>query len=226
MMTQNLDEPDDFDDIDLTDSGPETKASDPPFRMCLASRERLPASRMTRFVAAPDGTVTPDVMAKLPGRGVWVTTNRQALESLMGAKGGFARGFKKQVKVPEALADQVDEQLLKRCQSTIGLAKRSSALILGFDQVRNELLKRRPGWLLEASDGAEDGRRRIVGLAVAQYEKVRVARALTSSELGSAVGRDQVIHGLLKTGRFTDMWTRDYRRLYEFRQIEGDIWVS
>jgi len=61
---------------------------------------------------------------------------------------------------------------------------------------------------------------------VAQYEKVRVARALTSSELGSAVGRDQVIHGLLKTGRFTDMWTRDYRRLYEFRQIEGDIWVS
>ncbi len=41
-----------------------------------------------------------------------------------------------------------------------------------------------------------------------------------------ALGRDNVIHGLLKTGRFADMWTSDYRRLSELRQISGDVWYS
>ena len=126
----------------------------------------------------------------------------------------------------EDLVEQVDLQLLQRCQASLGLAKRSGAIILGFDQVRNELQKRRPGWLLEASDGAQDGRRRIVGLAVALYERVRVATALAGEELGMAFGRDHVVHGLLKTGQFTDVWTKDYRRLYEFRRLTDDVWVS
>lgn len=223
-MTQSLDESENLDDIEMMDDGPEKKASGSPFRMCLATRERLPASRMIRFACSPDGDVVPDITARLPGRGVWVSCDREALAGLVSSKGGFARGFKRQVKTSTDLVELVDSLLLQKCISTLGLAKRSSALILGFDQVRNELLKRRPGWLLEASDGAEDGRRRLLGLAVAQYERVRVATALSSSELGSAVGRDQVIHGLLKTGQFTDVWTKDYRRLYEFRQVDGDEW--
>lgn len=224
MMTQSLDDQNGVDPEDTLDNGPDAKADGSPFRMCLASRERLPASLMVRFVLDPSNTVVPDVAGKLPGRGVWVSCDRDALEGVISAKGGFARGFKKQVNVPEGLADQVDRLLLQKCISTLGLAKRASALILGFDQVRNELLKRRPGWLLEALDGAEDGRRRVLGLAVGQYERVRVATALSAFELGSAVGREQVIHGLLKTGRFADQWTKDYRRLYEFRRIGGDVW--
>ena len=224
-MTQSLDESENLaDDIDAMDDGPEKKPDGSPFRLCLATRERLPASRMIRFACSPDGDVVPDIAGRLPGRGVWVSCDKEALQGLITAKGGFSRGFKRQVKVSPDLVELVDSLLLQKCISTIGLAKRASALILGFDQVRNELLKRRPGWLLEASDGADDGRRRLLGLAVAQYERVRVATALKSSELGAAVGRDRVIHGLLKTGQFTDVWTKDYRRLYEFRRMVGDEW--
>jgi len=225
MMTQNLDDNGDLNDTDIRDDGPEKKSGSP-FRLCLATREQLPASQMIRFVRAPDGQVTPDVTGRLPGRGVWVKADKGALEQAVTSKGAFARGFKAQVSVPENLVEQVDGLLLQRCQAALGFAKRSSALILGFDQVRNELQRKRPGWLIEASDGAEDGRRRVIGLAVAMYERVRVATALTSDELGMALGREHVIHGLLKTGQFTDMWTKDYRRLYEFRQISGDVWLS
>ena len=227
MKTQILNESDPSvdDNQDLMDAGPAKKTGSP-FRMCLATREKLPASRMIRFVLSPDGDVVPDIAGKLPGRGVWVRCDRDALKELVGSKGGFARGFKRQVKLPEDLVDQVENQLLQRCQSTLGLAKRSGALILGFDQVRGALEARAPGWLLEASDGASDGRRKIIGLAAGLWEKVRVASGLSSSELGMALGRDNVIHGLLKTGRFADMWTSDYRRLYEFRQISGDVWYS
>ena len=225
MMTQNLDETDDLNEPDFRDTGP-PKGAKEPFRMCLATREKQPVSQLIRFVLSPDGEVTPDLAGKLPGRGVWVQTDKDRLTQLVGARGGFSRGFRTQAKTPENLVERVEMLLLQRCQSTLGLAKRSGALILGYDQVRNELQRRRPGWLLEASDGSEDGRRRTVGLSIALYDKVRVATALTSDELGMALGREHVIHGLLKTGRFTDEWTRDYRRLYEFRRISDDVWYS
>ena len=226
MTTQNLDDPGRELASDWLDNGPATKGKKPTMRMCLATREAMPISRMIRFVRDPDDIVVPDLTAKLPGRGVWVRADKDALASLCGPKGGFSRGFKAQAKTPDDLVEQVENALVERCQATLGLAKRSGAIILGFDQVRSELQKRRPGWLIEASNGAEDGRRRLIGLGIALYERVRVATALSGEELGMAFGRDHVVHGLLRTGRFTDVWTHDYRRLYEFRQMADDVWVS
>lgn len=212
-------------DLDWLDQGPGGSKSDP-FRLCLATRERLPASQMVRFVLAPDETVVPDIKNNLPGRGAWVRADRDALESLVSRKGGFSRAFKKQVTNPEGIVDQVDRLLLERCQATLGLAKRSGALILGFDQVRGELELRKPGWIIAAGDGAMDGRRKVASLAIAMYDRVRIAAGLNGDELGMALGRDHVVHGLIKTGRFTDEWTRDYRKLYTFRQMSDRIWFS
>ncbi|HCK84142.1 MAG TPA: DNA-binding protein, partial [Hyphomonadaceae bacterium] len=41
-------------------------------RRCIVSQESLPEAQLIRFALAPDGAVTPDVAAKLPGRGAWV----------------------------------------------------------------------------------------------------------------------------------------------------------
>lgn len=226
MMTQSLDDSGDARPIeDWWDDGLK-KASSLRERMCMVSRDRFPVSRMIRFVRAPDGSVMADLSAKLPGRGVWIRSDHRLLFQAISGKNSFARGFKQNCTVTDSLVETVNQQLLDRCISTLGLAKRSNAIILGYDQVRNELPKRKPGWLLEAADGAEDGRRRVVGLALALYDKVRVARALTSEELGMAFGREHVVHALLKTGRFTHLWTDDYRRLYEFRRLTDTVWVS
>ena len=53
---------------------------------------------MIRFVLSPDSQVTPDLAARLPGRGAWVTASREAIE-LAVKKGAFSRAFKAQVKV-------------------------------------------------------------------------------------------------------------------------------
>lgn len=224
-MTQSLDDPASDPVEDWWDDGSK-KAVSQRERMCVASRERFPVSQMIRFVRTPDGHALADLNAKLPGRGVWVSANRDALKKLLNSKSGFSGAFRQSTQADASLLDDVDRQLFERCQSTLGLAKRAGDIILGYDQVRNELQKRKPGWLLEAQDGALDGRRRVVGLAIAIYERVRVANGLTSEELGMAFGREHVVHGLLKTGRFSDVWTGDYRRLYEFRQMPGSVWVS
>ena len=61
---------------------------------------------------------------------------------------------------------RVLETLLKRrCLETIGLARRAGIAVAGFEKVREALKHGKAGVLLAASDGAEDGRAKVRGLA-------------------------------------------------------------
>ena len=47
----------------------------------LVTHQVMDESRLIRFVAAPDGTVAPDLARKLPGRGLWVAADRASVET-------------------------------------------------------------------------------------------------------------------------------------------------
>lgn len=207
------------------DDAPLDNSPQGPIRQCAVNRERLAQTEMIRFARAPDGTVTPDVAGKLPGRGVWIKADRASVETAA-SKGAFSRGFKAQATPPENLSDLIDALLVKRLQGVLGMAKRAGKVVLGFDQVRDSIRKRPPGIVLEASDGAEDGRNKVYFLAKAIYEHVTVSGALNSSELGMAFGRSHVIHGLLEAGVFSKRWSQDYQRLAGFRQLPERNWFS
>lgn len=187
-----------------------------PERQCAVTRERLPKEAMIRFVLSPDNVVTPDIAARLPGRGVWVAAERRHVDTAA-AKGAFARGFKGAVTVPPDLSDITERLLVKRCVELLGLARKAGQAIQGHDQVRDALRGKEPAFLLEASDGAEDGRNKVYFLAKAIYSDVKVAGALSAQELGMAFGRDRVIHGLVRRGAIAKNWEIAYRRLTGFR---------
>lgn len=207
------------------DDAPIADTPDGPVRQCAATRDRLPQAEMIRFARAPDGTVTPDLAARLPGRGVWLKADRAALD-LAEAKGAFARGFKAQATSPPALADLIEGLLIKQLQGTLGLAKKAGQVVLGFDQVRAALRSKPPGVLLQAADGAEDSRKKVYFLAKGIYETVEVSCGLTSTELGMAFGRSDVIHALLESGAFSSKWMADYNRLIGFRPAPEAEWYS
>lgn len=207
------------------DEPPVDNSPDGPIRQCAVTRERLAQTDMVRYARAPDGSVAPDVAARLPGRGVWIKAERAVLETAI-AKGAFSRGFKAQSKADPALPDLVETLLVKRLQGVLGMAKKAGKVVLGHDQVRAALQKRRPGILLEASDGAEDGRNKVYFLAKALYENVKVSGGLSSAELGMAFGRAHVVHGLIEAGVFSKRWWGDYQRLIGFRHTPEHDWFS
>ena len=194
-------------------------------RQCAVTRERLELDALIRFVRGPDGTVVPDLLGKLPGRGAWVTARREILSDGL-EKNVFSRAFKAPSTPMEGLLEEVERQLLKRCKGLLGMAKKGGLAVLGFDQVRAYIRKDEPGWLLEASDGAEDGRNKVHFLAKAIYEDVKVAGALSSAELGVAFGREHVIHALLEQGSLSDAFSIAYRRLIGFRDAPETGWFS
>jgi predicted RNA-binding protein YlxR (DUF448 family) len=194
-------------------------------RLCIASREVLPESRLVRFVVAPDGALTPDLAAKLPGRGIWVEARREAVEKAA-KKGLFAKSAGRAVEAPADLADRVEALLEARCLSLLGLARRAGELAVGFDQVRALLKSRQPAYMIEACDGAADGRTKLLRLARAAWGDTPVAGAFTANALGEALGRGPTAHLALEDGPAARRFAGEFTRLSGFHPATPAFWAD
>ncbi len=197
-------------------------------RRCAASGEVMSPEFMTRFVLSPDGIVMPDILGKLPGRGVWVTANEATL-SMAVKNGGFARGFKSKVKVPEDLAVQVKDGYLRQLSGLLRMSKKSGQVILGFDQVFGAAGSKALGWRIEACDGAADGRGKIRARARAMcYEMALplpgVIACYSAAELGELFGRGQIIHAAIPRGRLSKRLTAIADKLSGFTALIPQDW--
>jgi predicted RNA-binding protein YlxR (DUF448 family) len=188
-------------------------------RRCIVSGKVLPEGKLIRFVVSPDGEVTPDVAATLPGRGIWVGATRQAL-NLAVKKNFFAKAAKAQVKVAPDLVAKVEAQLVARMQADLGMARRACAIHLGFETVQRAIQSEQPPALLvQASDGSADGKRKLFGASYALGMKIETVECLSSAELSLAVGRENVIHAALKSGRLQERLRFEAGRLCGFRAV-------
>jgi len=192
-------------------------------RRDIVTGEVMPEERLIRFVADPAGTVVPDLAAKLPGRGVWVAADRASVEAAA-RKGLFSRSAKTKLNAPSDLADQVDRLLATRALNGLGLAKRAGQLISGYEKVAAALGAGKAAWLVEASDGAADGRRKILGAARKSPRAPQLIGTWSASELGLALGGENVIHTAFLAGRGADRWTFDVLRLSGFRPLLPESW--
>jgi hypothetical protein len=188
-------------------------------RCCMVSRAVLPEEKLVRFVIDPQARVVPDVAAKLPGRGMWVSADRATLERAV-AKGHFSRAAKTSVTVTNDIVNRVEKLLVERMCSDLGLARRAGQLILGFENVARALASAfPPALLIEASDGANDGRRKLLGMA--KNAAMTVIDQLTRAEMSLALGRENVVHAALKSGRLSVRLAADAGRLAGFRGRSG-----
>ncbi len=160
-----------------------------PIRRCVASGERLDKSELIRFVASPDGVVTPDLEGRLPGRGLYVRA-READLALAVKKNLFSRAARKSLRLPDDLTERVGRLLMERVQGCLGMARRGGAAIAGYDQVSDVLRAGKAHMLVQASDGSLAPRARLAMLATG----LPVIEPLTAEALGAPFGRDRLVH--------------------------------
>ena len=192
-----------------------SKTSEPE-RRCLATGDRTPKFGLLRFVVSPDGEVVPDLGERLPGRGLWLSSDRDALKTAVDKK-LFARAAKAQVSVPSDIADRIETMLMKRCHDIIGLARRSDLLVIGFDRVLEVLDRRSVGLVVIATD-AGGGCRDIMAAA----EDLPVVSGMTCSEMGEAAGKGVVSFMTILRGGLAKSLHRECERLTGFRPVEMD----
>jgi predicted RNA-binding protein YlxR (DUF448 family) len=186
-------------------------------RRCIVTGERLPEEGRIRFVVGPDGAVCPDIEGRLPGRGMWVKADRTVLAEAV-AKNRFSKAAKEPVKAGPDLPDLVETLLVRRMLGDLGLGRKSGTLVFGFDNVVRALMDARPpGLLIQASDGAPDGKRKLKNAARAEGVEPAFVECLSSGELALALGRENVIHAAVRPGRLADRLVVEASRLEGFR---------
>ena len=170
-----------------------------PERTCVLTRRKGSRDSLIRLALGPDGQVGPDVRARAPGRGAWISVGRAELDAA-NAKGklkaALARAFKAaDVKVPADLGEQIERALRKAALDRLGLEARGGTLINGADRIEAAARAGKVHLLIHAADAREDGRRT---LDQAWRAGGGEARGLIFPEersiLSMALGRENVVH--------------------------------
>jgi len=196
--------------------------------MCAVTREVLSTDDLIRFVLGPDGAVVPDLKRRLPGRGLWISASRAVLATAV-KRGVFAKGFRTAVRETESLVADTEKLLAQGAVDALAIAAKAGQVVSGFAKVETCLKAGDAAALLHASDGANDGIRKLnavvgkarQGAAADSPTEIPIINALTSAELDLALGRANVIHAALLAGPAGKTFLSRIERLVQFRTSDG-----
>jgi len=200
-------------------------------RRDIASHDSVSRDGLIRFVVGPDGYVVPDLKETLPGRGLWLKADAESLRLAI-KKNLFSRAAKKAVRAPDGLEALVPALLRKRLLEQLGLARREGNLVTGFEKVATMLKLGRAApnatgravWLIEAEDGAEDGRGKLLNICHGQTPAVALCGLFSNEELSLALGLENVIHAALGDGPRGRAFSREAMRLGGFEALFPANW--
>jgi uncharacterized protein len=207
---------------DIDDSGPR-QARSATARLCIVARVVKPVDELIRFVVAPDGAVVPDLKRRLPGRGVWVTATRAAVDEAVKRR-GFARGFKREVRAAADLGAEVERQLQRAVLDALAMVHKAGRVAIGFARTEKELAGGPVVAVLQAADGSADSARKIAGAAARRQteenrDKIPIIAAFTTAQLDLALGRSNVVHAALLAGPASNGFLARCQSLERFRTI-------
>lgn len=178
----------------------------------MLTRERLPKEQLIRFVVAPDRSLVPDLAARLPGRGLWLSASGDVIEASL-AKGALARAFAKAARGPVVLPQDfvatLEVALVRRIGELLGLARRAGQAVAGQAKAREWVRNGRARLMLEASDGSAAERARFLSGAAA----LPVLEPLPAAALGRIFGRERAVHVAIAPGKLADQLRIEAGRL-------------
>jgi predicted RNA-binding protein YlxR (DUF448 family) len=169
-------------------------------RMCAVTRQTRPVDELIRFVVDPGGVVVPDLSRKLPGRGVWVSAEAARLAEAE-RKHIFRKAFEAEVDPRPGLAEEIERLYAERALGALGLARKAGLVVTGFAKVQSALSGGKAIGVLHASDGSEDGTRKLQALARHNPSIFSDGETFNSAQLSLALGGTNVIHAALLAGR-------------------------
>ncbi len=173
-------------------------------RTCIVTREEKSPDEMIRFVVGPEDQVFPDLQRKLPGRGVWVSAQRELLQEAITQK-LFARGFKDKVKAQDTLPQLVEDIMRQTSLQALAMAKKAGLVATGQAKAEAMIREGAALALLQASDAGTDGVKKLAAALKAQkvYEdnETLLIDVFTSEELDKTLnGTNTMYVALLKGG--------------------------
>lgn len=183
-------------------------------RKCVLSGKILNKEELLRFVTLKDGTMLPDFNKKIDGRGFYVSNSKKLLLSLV-EKHPFNKILHKKVVYAENTPEIVENILAKKGLETLNLARKAGDLVLGFEKVKELIIKGRAAFVIEASDAGADGKQKIAELST-DLEKFTLYDTAT---LSIALDRENTVYLAVKKGKMSEAAKLALKRYQTFLDI-------
>lgn len=180
-------------------------------RKCIVCGEVKEKEQLLRFTLTPDNQIIPDFKKKLPGKGIYVSVSKVALQKAV-EKNLFAKAVKKNAKVSAELMQTVEDLLRKKGLESICLAKKAGDLVTGFEKVGEKIKYNKAAFLLEAADAGADGHQKIMALAGG----LEIFSLYSVEELDKALDKVNTVHAALLKGDMAKLVHTDLVRLQRF----------
>jgi predicted RNA-binding protein YlxR (DUF448 family) len=174
-----------------------------PERTCVLTRHKATKDALIRLALAPDGIVAPDVRARAPGRGAWISVGRAGLDEAVAngkLKSALARAFKTgELTVPTDLGERTAQALRQAALDRLGMEARAGNLLSGSERVEAAARSGKVHLLIHAADAGEDGRKRLdQAWRAGGSEDLGFRQGVIFPEprtiLSIALGRENVVH--------------------------------
>lgn len=183
-------------------------------RKCVISGKVLNKESLLRFVTLKDGTMLPDFNKKIDGRGFYVSNSKKLLQSLV-EKHPFNKILHKKVEYASDMPEIVEGILTKKGLDALNLARKAGDLVLGFEKVKELIIKGRAAFVVEATDAGADGRQKIAELS-ADLEKFTLYDTET---LSTAFDRENTVYLAVKKGKMSEMVRLALKRYQTYLDI-------
>lgn len=186
--------------------------------MCIVTREEGNEDVLIRFARSPDGIVVPDLAAKLPGRGVWVTCSAKILGEAI-KRQAFARGFEEACSIPDGLVETVGQLLRKQAVSHLALTRKAGMAVQGFTKVEEALRKGKVRVLLHAEEAGSDGVSKLDRL---KQPQTVISNSFLPDEMDLAFGRPNVIHAAVTASGLAERLVVQLQRIASFEDVGAE----
>ena len=177
-------------------------------RKCLVTGAITPKQDLIRFVIDPENILIADIEQTLPGRGYWVKADRQTILRAI-QRNIFIKKINERFTIDKNLLLRLETQIKNKILQNISLSRKAGKAIFGFDKIKASLLNQSIHLLIQALDGSEREKRRILTKTIPNV----IDNCLTGSELGQAFGREKVVHCALFESHFIEKIIFNAKRL-------------
>lgn len=189
-------------------------------RTCIVTRESGPAEGLIRFVAAPDGSVVPDLKRSLPGRGCWVTATRARVDEAV-RKQIFKRALKDDVTASSDLGALVDSLLVKSALGALSLSRKAGQVTSGSAKIDAAIRSGGATLVLHSTGAAPDGVRKLTqarkAVALSGGPVIPSHTLFTTAQMDLALGGVNVIHAAALAGSAGENLKKRIAALTQFR---------
>jgi len=157
-------------------------------RKCILEGTVKPISELLRFVEL-NNALLPDFNKKLPAKGMYITNNRLSLATALEKK-LFHKVSRHCLKIADDFMETVENLIKQKALESLNLARKSGALVTGFEKVKEAIKKNNVEFIIEASDAGHDGQEKMAFFA----KNIEIFNLFSIDELDMALNKENTVH--------------------------------